>query len=230
MRILIPVLLVALVLALGVRHFLTTPAARLAQQLRMTGGAALLAAGLGLLFLRQFALAVPLGIAGLMMLRRHAALRSAGSSGQTSSVRSAGLEMTLDHESGEMDGRVLAGRHEGRRLSELSVSELTEVGDDVRADAESLRLLESYLDRAHPDWRDDVHADETRRKSTSSGSGAMSTKEAYQILGLEPGAGPTEVRAAHRRLMKQVHPDHGGSDALAAKINEAKDRILGEHR
>jgi hypothetical protein len=184
----------------------------------------------GLLFLRQFAIALPVGVAGLIMLRRHAALRSAGPSRQTSSVRSAGLEMTLDHDSGDMDGRVLAGQHEGRRLSELNLSQLLEVGDDVRGDAESLRLLESYLDRAHPGWRDDVHADETRRKSAPAGASGMSTKEAYQILGLEPGASAEAVRDAHRRLMKQVHPDRGGSAALAAKINEAKDRIVGEHR
>jgi hypothetical protein len=230
MRILIVLLVGLAVLALLVRHFVRTPASDLAQQLRMGGGAALLATGVGLLFLRQYAIALPVGVAGLIMLRRHAALRSAGRSGQTSSVRSAGLEMSLDHDSGDMDGRVLAGRHEGRRLSELGLGELLEVGDDVRGDAESLRLLESYLDRTHPGWRDDVHADETRRKSAPAGAGGMSTKEAYQILGLEPGASTEEVRDAHRRLMKQVHPDRGGSAALAAKINEAKDRILGEHR
>jgi DnaJ-domain-containing protein 1 len=138
--------------------------------------------------------------------------------------------MSLDHDSGDMDGRVLAGRHEGRRLSELGLNELLEVGDDIRGDAETLRLLESYLDRTHPGWRDDVHADETQRKSAAPSAGGMSTKEAYKILGLEPGASAAEVRDAHRRLMKQVHPDRGGSAALAAQINEAKNRILGEHR
>jgi DnaJ-domain-containing protein 1 len=138
--------------------------------------------------------------------------------------------MRLDHDTGEMDGQVLAGRHEGRSLSELRLAELLEVADDVRGDSESLRLLESYLDRTQPGWRDHVHADETQRKSAAPGAGSMSTQEAYHILGLEPGAGEAEVREAHRRLMKQVHPDRGGSAALAAKINEAKDRILGKHR
>jgi hypothetical protein len=230
MSTLLLLLVALLVLALVVRHLVTTPAAQLAQQFRAGGGAALLAAGVGLLFFRQFAIALPVGFAGLMMLRRHAAMRAVGPSGQASGVRSAGLEMTLDHDSGEMDGRVLAGRHEGRSLSELNLSELLEVGVDFGADAESLRLLQSYLDRTHPAWRDDIHADETRRKSAPPGSGAMSAKEAYQILGLEPGASAADVRDAHRRLIKQVHPDRGGSTALAAKINEAKDRILGEHR
>lgn len=219
-----------LVLALLIRHFMLTPPSQLARQLRMGGGVALLAAAVGLLFMRQFAIAIPVGMTGLVMLRRHAAMRTSGSTGKTSSVRSAGLEMTLDHDTGEMDGRVLAGRHEGRLLSELSLSALLEVGEDVRGDAESLRLLENYLDRTHPRWRDDVHADETRRNSSPPGAGGMSTKEAYEILGLEPGASADAVRDAHRRLMKQVHPDIGGSSALAAKINEAKARILGEHR
>ncbi len=224
-------LVAALAAGLAIWHFLRTPASRLAEQLKTAGGVALLLAGVGLLFMRQFVIAVPVAFAGLMLLRRQAALRrSGGSTGQSSSVRSAGLEMTLDHDSGEMDGRVLAGRHEGRRLSELSFDDLMQVGEDIRDDAESLRLLEGYLDRRYPGWRDDADADEAERESPPARSGGMSTKEAYQILGLEPGAGLAEVRDAHRRLIKQVHPDRGGSAALAAKINEAKDRILGEHR
>ncbi len=230
MRIAILAILAALLAAFLFRWFLNNPPAQLARQVKTFGGAALLAAGVGLLFMRQFALALPVGMAGLMMLRRNAPMRTAGPSGQTSSVRSAGLEMALDHDSGEMDGQVLVGRHEGRRLSQLSFHELLEVGEDLSSDEESLRLLEGYLDRAHPGWRDDVDADEAGRQRPPPSSGAMSTKEAYQILGLEPGASTADVRDAHRRLIKQVHPDRGGSAALAAKINEAKDRILGTHR
>ncbi len=209
--------------------FMRTPPADLAHRLKMAGGAALLLLGAGLLFLRQFALALPVGMAGFIILRREAATRTAAGAGR-SSVRSAGLDMILDHETGEMDGQVLAGRFEGRRLSELALPELLALADDFRGDAESLRLLESYLDRAHAGWRDDIHADEAQRHRAPPRAGGMSAEEAYQILGLEPDAGETEVREAHRRLMKQVHPDRGGSAALAAQINEAKDRILGKHR
>ncbi len=230
MRIVLPLLLALGVIALLVRHFVTTPARDLARQIYLAGGILLMLIGAGLLFLRQFAFALPVAAVGLMLFRRHRGLRQMGGTGQRSSVRAAGIEMSLDHDTGDMDGSILAGRHEGRRLSELSRDELLEAAEDVRSDAESLRLLESYLDRTHPGWRDDVQADATRRQSAASRASGMSTKEAYQILGLEPDASETEVRDAHRRLIKQVHPDRGGSAALAAKINEAKDRILGRHR
>ena len=222
----IAAVLIGLVL---LRALLKTPPGDLAQRLRIGAAVAMLLAAVGLAFLRQFALALPFGATGIIMLRRNAGMR-VSSSGQTSSVRSSGLDMVLNHETGEMDGLVLAGRHRGRRLSELGRSELLTVADDLRGDAESLRLLESYLDRAHSGWREDVEADHADRQSAPSRSGGMTTQEAYQILGLEPDAGEADVREAHRRLMKQVHPDRGGSAALAAKINEAKDRILGRHR
>ena len=230
MRFILPLLLGLALLGLLLRHFLRTAPGDLARQLYMTGGVALIVIGVALAFVRQFALAIPVAMAGLMLFRRHRAIRHVGGSGQSSTVRSAGLEMHLDHDTGAMDGQVLAGRHEGKRLSGLNLSQLLEVADDIRGDAESLRLLEGYLDRSHPGWRDDMHADDATWKSAPSATGGMDAKEAYQILGLEPGAGEQEVREAHRRLMKQVHPDRGGSAALAAKINEAKDRILGKHR
>jgi hypothetical protein len=210
------------------RLLLTTPPADLARMLLRAAAAGLILLGLALIVLRQFAMAVPAIAAGVMMWRR------IGGSGQgpggQSSVRSAGLDMVLDHDTGEMDGQVLAGRHEGRRLSELSRRALFEVAEDFRGDSESLRLLEGYLDRRHPGWRENMQADGPQRARPAPRPGGMSAEEAYEILGLQPGAGETEVREAHRRLMKQVHPDRGGSAALAAQINEAKNRILGKHR
>jgi hypothetical protein len=230
MSILLPTVIGIGLIALLVRLFLTTPPVNLARYLRLAGGVTLLATGVGLLFMRQFGLALPVGMAGFMILRRHAPIGATRPTDRRSSVRTAGLDMTLDHASGEMDGRLLSGRHRGRMLSELKVPELLQCAEDFAGDPETRRLLESYLDRAHAGWREDLHADEAQRRGAPSRAGGMSTQEAYQILGLEPGAGEAEVREAHRRLMKQVHPDRGGSAALAAQINEAKERILGKHR
>lgn len=220
---------VLLVLILG-RAFLRTPPGDLARRLKYAGAAALLLLAGALVVLRQFALALPLAFFAYSIFQRGRQTVRASSREQTSSVRSAGLDMRLDLETGEMDGSILAGRHEGERLSELDFEGLLAVAEDFRGDAESLRLLENYLDRRFPGWREDVEADRRAGHGAAAGARGMSAQEAYHILGLEPGAGDAEVREAHRRLMKQVHPDRGGSAALAAKINEAKDRILGRHR
>jgi hypothetical protein len=224
-------LLIAMIagIVLLVRAFMTMPPATLARGIRNGGGYLLLLAAAGLALLRQFAFALPLAFLGFAVLSRGRFGGGQPSGGGASNVQSAGLDMRLDHDTGEMDGRVLAGRHEGATLSDLSLEKLFEVAEDFRDDPESLRLLEGYLDRTFPRWRDDVEDDVGRRGGTPPGAGAMSKKEAYNILGLEPGAGDAEIRKAHRRLMKQVHPDHGGSAALAARINEAKDTLLGHH-
>lgn len=57
-------------------------------------------------------------------------------------------------------------------------------------------------------------------------SGAMTREEAYQVLGLQPGASEEDIRAAHRRLMRSAHPDSGGSDWLASRVNQARDVLL----
>ena len=213
-----------------VRVFMTVPPAMLARSIRNGGGYLLLLAAGGLALLRHFAIALPLAFVGFAVLRRGGFGGARPTSGGASSVQSAGLDMRLDHDTGKMDGRVLAGRHEDTMLSDLNLKKLFEVAEDFRDDPESLHLLEGYLDRTFPRWRDDIKDDAGRWAGTPSGAGAMSKKEAYNILGLEPGAGDAEIRKAHRRLIKQVHPDHGGSAALAAKINEAKDTLLSNHK
>ncbi len=152
------------------------------------------------------------------------------SPGRTSRVRSALLEMELDHDTGEMDGSVLVGTFAGRRLNALDQTDLLRLLTECHAsDPDGVRLLEAYLDRRYPDWRAAGRDDEQTHPGTRPSSGAMTQEEARQILGLQPGAGPDEVRQAHRTLMKKLHPDQGGSTYLAARVNLAKEVLLGRH-
>ena len=155
------------------------------------------------------------------------------SPGQASEVETRFFRMTLDHDSGVMTGLVKEGRFRGRALEDLGIEELVDLWAECRAeDAQSAAVLEAYLDRTHGEaWREAAERDYGGAGAgprPPSGEGAMSQEEAYEILGLEPGASREEIHEAHRRLMQKIHPDHGGSNYLAAKINQAKARLLGE--
>ena len=156
---------------------------------------------------------------------------STASAGNQSHVSSDILEMSLDHDSGAMEGRILKGPMAGRELADLSESEFLELLRYCRAhDEDSARLLETYLDRRFGDsWRADDDAgsenDEPGEHGGNAG-GTLTESEALDILGLKPGASREEIIQAHRRMMQKVHPDHGGSNYLAARINEAKERLL----
>jgi hypothetical protein len=123
----------------------------------------------------------------------------------------------------------LAGRFEGRVLAAMPLGELIELYGDLAADPESRQLLETYLDGRFAFWRDDAKAYAGGGERGAPGPGPMTEEEAHQILGLEAGASPADIRKAHRRLMQRVHPDVGGSSFLAARINEAKDLLLSRH-
>lgn len=148
---------------------------------------------------------------------------------KSSAVRTEWIALELDHMTGEMDGKVLKGDHAGNRLSAMPREALTALYNESSADEETRRLLETYLDRRFgAAWRQTEQKQQQSRSETRSRNGSgMSRAEAYSVLGLEPGAGDDEVRAAHRKLMLQNHPDKGGTSYLAAKINEAKDVLLG---
>ncbi len=146
--------------------------------------------------------------------------------GSSSEVGSAYLRMTLDHETGTMTGTVMAGAFAGMRLDELSLADLLALLRECRAaDPDGARLLEAYLDRAQPAWRDGFGG-ESGSPPPRAGSGDMTVAEAYEILGLQPGADEAAIKAAHHRLMVQLHPDHGGTDYLASQINRARDVLL----
>jgi hypothetical protein len=224
------VILAALVVVLALWLFASVDAVRLARMLRLIGPAMLGLVGVVLLLLGRA------GIGG-MMLSGAAAWYAASSRmakakpspGRRSVVRTAALEMELDHDSGGLEGHVLAGTREGRVLSTLDLTELLSLRRELASDSESIRLLDTYLDGRFPVWRDDAQALVGAGVGSSPASGPMSKEEAYKILGLEAGASAAAIREAHRRLMQRLHPDLGGTTFLAARINEAKDVLLSHH-
>lgn len=217
----------------------TNPAI-LARGLKIGGGIVSLAVAAFVGVRGEFAVAIPLGLFGAGLLGwtplgnmgfNIPGWGSQRSSGQTSHVRSAFLDMTLDHDSGNLSGQIVAGANAGRSLDDFDLDALVAMG--AAFDAESLALLESYLDRRFPAWREHAHHEGAGRQGGNVGrapSGKMTEQEAYQILGLQPGAAEDEISRAHRSLMKKLHPDQGGSTYLASRVNEAKDTLLRRHR
>lgn len=151
--------------------------------------------------------------------------------GQTSQINTAYLEVALDHDTGALTGQVIKGAFAGRALETLTGADLIDIWQVVASDdPPSAQVIEAVLDRQHPDWRDWSEDNGARARAGAGGPGSdgpITHAQAYEILGLKPGASELEIRAAHRDLMQKVHPDHGGSTVLAAQINEAKDVLLG---
>lgn len=202
----------------------------LARAVKLAGGVISLAAAALIGVRGNLAFAIPLGLFGLGLLGwapfgpAGFSSRTQRGSGQQSKVRSAFLDMTLDHDSGALTGDVIAGPYAGRSLAEFDLAGLREL---IRGfDDESRALLAGYLDRRFPDWRAAAGADASTGRSAPS-RGKMTREEAYQILGLAPGASNDAIAQAHRNLMKKLHPDQGGSTYLAARVNEARDLLLG---
>jgi hypothetical protein len=148
--------------------------------------------------------------------------------GQTSRVRSTFLDMELDHDTGTMRGRITAGRYAGASLDTVEISGLIALLSEF--DQESRMLLAAYLDRRDTRWREHPQAGAAAGQRATANASKMTEQEAYQILGLEPGAGAQEISRAHHALMKKLHPDQGGSTYLAARVNEAKDVLTRRHR
>jgi DnaJ domain len=228
--------LVLLALALYALNAFTKVNPRTAAVLLKTGGGLGALAIAGVLGARgRLDIAIPLGITGLGLLGwipwgiPGLGARTRKSAGQVSRVRSAFLEMELDHDTGAMRGHILAGKHEGASLDALDVATLTGSLTDI--DEESRALLMAYLDRREPSWREHAQGNAAAGRGRSAWStGKMTVEEAYQILGVQPGASAEDIGRAHRSLMKKLHPDQGGSTYLAARVNEAKDVLLRRHR
>lgn len=238
-------LLAILASPLLLRWFLRTPAAKIVQYLRRT--VILLAFGLLLFLTLTGRLSWLLALAGALIaladrlqpLLRYLPLlqrlwnrrqQQPASTGSTASGRSTVearfVRMSLNHETGEMHGEVLEGGFKGKGLHELTLDELIALFEECREqDEESAILVKAYLDRIHGEgWQEKVHT----RTGYRADRGSMTLEEAYQVLGLALGASRAEIIEAHRRLMQRFHPDRGGSDYLAAKINQAKEVLLGK--
>jgi hypothetical protein len=225
---------------LASRYYTMANPQALARQIRIGAGVAALA-GAGILVVRgMLGYAMSLAALGSWLLWGTGSFPWGGpfggaqkSAGQTSRVATEYLEVELDHDTGEVRGRVLKGAFVGRNLEDLTPLDMARLWQDCRfADPQSAQILEAALDRTHPSWREDLaRADgepgaDTRGGATSSASGAMTRAQALQVLGLQEGANEDDIRRAHRELMMKLHPDRGGSTYLAAKINEAKDVLL----
>jgi hypothetical protein len=236
------ILALALVLGLVLLSvwFASANPRRVVSALKWVGGAVFLILILVLLFTRRFGLllyllgfGLPIWGAWLASRRRAKAMRGA-TPGQASEVKTRFLRMVLDHDSGEMSGEVLEGRYRGARLENLGLEDKLELWLECRsADPQSAAVLEAYLDRAHGDaWREAARDrfDGAEAPPPGSAPGRMTEEEALSILGLEAGAAEQEIIDAHRRLLQKVHPDHGGSNYLAAKINEARDLLVARAR
>ncbi|MBI3199166.1 MAG: molecular chaperone DnaJ [Rhodospirillales bacterium] len=228
------VLLVAM--AFGIAWFLRANPSTLARLLRpilvvlgVIGAGGLLI--FGIRFVPSF-LPELMGLAGVViaaLIARSARRRTSGGfsspgtgAGQRTEVRTAFLQAWIDHATGDVGGTVLSGRFVGRILDSLADNELLDLHAECARDPDSLKVLEAYLDRRlGGDWRN------ARRPPPAGPNSDMSRDEALAVLGLVEGATTDEIRAAHRRLIQRMHPDVGGSADLAARINRAKDILLG---
>jgi hypothetical protein len=167
---------------------------------------------------------------GLPLLSRlfpmlaHLRNKSAPAAGQNSTVETALLRMNMDHDSGALQGEILQGTFKGWRLTDMDRQQLEQFfaycGSE---DADSLQLLDSYLQQHFPGETFSAG----RQQSAPGSSNTMGRSEALAMLGLSDDATKEDIITAHRKLIQKLHPDRGGNDYLAAQINQAKDLLLG---
>lgn len=221
---------------LALQYMRTAQPTALVRYTKMALGGVALAASFFVLLRGSAALSLPLAAIGTWLIWGQAGVPWQGWPGRgTSAPRKASrvvtdhLEMVLDHDTGAMTGRVRKGFFGNRRIEDLRPVELAHLWQDCRfVDPQSAQLIEAYLDRIHPTWRDDMERQENQ--SPKGPDGRMTRVEALEILGLVASATDDEIRRAHRDLIMKLHPDKGGSTYLAAKINEAKDVALDRSR
>ena len=213
-----------------IKSFANAQPAQVRGLIRKLGGIAVIVFA-GFLTLRgEINIAIPLFMLGLGLMGQQAMFPNGlpwqrKTPGQASRVATSLIAMQLDHDTGRMEGEVLAGTYRGRKLSSLTLPEAQALHAQCAAAPDQSRaLFEAWIERTHPEWRSQWNSGAGRPAAASSQK--MTRAEALAILGVKEGATADDIRAAHRRLMKTAHPDLGGSDYLAAKINEAKEFLL----
>ena len=245
-----PYLVLGVAILIGVilaaRWYVSAPPSSILRAVKWAAIAALICLGIVLILTRNFMWAVfalPALLPWFMRARQAARMAknwsrmsgaAAGGSqtttGQTSEIETQFLKMYLDHDSGEMNGDVVLGQFAGKTLRGLALKDLIALLGECRGDEQSVQVLTAYLDRYHAeDWRDMAGLGRSEGNGGAVDStGSITAEEAYQVLGLEPGASKEQIKDAHKKLMSKIHPDHGGSTYLATKINQAKDFLLGQ--
>lgn len=202
------------------------------QLARTMGGYALVGLAITFLTTGKILMAIPAGLGGLWLMGY---LQIKGLKNWAGAMTAPGgsqiINIGIDPASGRIAGQVLSGPFAGRLLDSLSRAESVELAAALmQHDPAALRLFAVYLDGRFPGWREDLQGGADAGAGRQARPGVMSDQEAHKILGLGAGADEATIREAHRRLILKLHPDMGGSDTLAALVNEAKDVLLRRHR
>lgn len=145
--------------------------------------------------------------------------------GRDAVFRTAHLEVRFLVKTSQLEGRVIKGLYEGELLHAMSTQQLQELAQAYQEqDKKSYYLVQVFLQRAGAAGAQQQY--ENRDKSGGGFPSSPTREEALLILGLSGNPDKGEIVAAHRKLIQKLHPDRGGNDYLAARINQAKDVLL----
>lgn len=143
-------------------------------------------------------------------------------SGGNARFKSQHLHITVNFASGQVAGEIIAGEFKGQSLANLSDETLQQLLSEFqRSDKKSYYLLAAYMRS-----RGFTQHSQQGAQSAEQAGGGLSVEEALEILNLTSMPTKKEVITAHRKLMSKLHPDKGGSDYLAARVNEAREVLL----
>lgn len=141
--------------------------------------------------------------------------------GKPSVIKTRGLAVSINFATGETTGEVFEGPFQGKPLADLNEDQLREqLAFFQQQDRQSALLLQAYL------LRRGFSTGTSQQQQPPPATTDLDDNEALLILGLEPGASREDIIRAHRSLIQKLHPDRGGNDYLAAKINAAKETLI----